>query len=156
MKGEGQIVARLTITPNERLNPVERNALLCSILKFFLPGNWRMIRSTHIIEAVHRQRSALTMAARPRHDAVKRGRNPTSKSACCLRVSTVLVLYNYMIMQLPARKHTDTADRSHDPPSRIIVEHHDLPAGTFPRDDVVLPSSRLFFFNKLIRNSRVN
>jgi hypothetical protein len=41
-----------TMTPNERLNPVDRNALLSSILKFLLPGNCRMMRSTHIIEAV--------------------------------------------------------------------------------------------------------
>jgi hypothetical protein len=44
-----------TMTPNDRLKPVDRNALLSSILKFFLPGNWRMIRSTHIIDAAHSQ-----------------------------------------------------------------------------------------------------
>jgi hypothetical protein len=41
-----------TITPNERLKPVDKNALLSSILKFFLPGNWRIMRSTHIMDAV--------------------------------------------------------------------------------------------------------
>lgn len=44
--------ARLTITPKLRLNPVDKKVLLSSILKFFFPGNWRIIRSTHIIEAV--------------------------------------------------------------------------------------------------------
>jgi hypothetical protein len=40
------------ITPNERLNPVDKKELLSSILKFLRPGNWRMIRSTHITDAV--------------------------------------------------------------------------------------------------------
>jgi hypothetical protein len=40
-----------TMTPNERLSPEERNALLSSSLKFSFPGNRRMMRSTHIIEA---------------------------------------------------------------------------------------------------------
>lgn len=45
-------VATRTITPKERLNPVDRNALLSSILKFLFPGNRRMMRSTHIIDAI--------------------------------------------------------------------------------------------------------
>lgn len=39
------------MTPNERLSPDDRNALLSSILKFFFPGNWRITRSMHIIDA---------------------------------------------------------------------------------------------------------
>lgn len=40
-----------TITPNDKLSPVERKALLSSILKFRCPGNKRTTRSTHIIDA---------------------------------------------------------------------------------------------------------
>jgi hypothetical protein len=40
-----------TMTPKDRLSPVDKNALLSSILKFFLPGKYRTMRSTHIIEA---------------------------------------------------------------------------------------------------------
>lgn len=41
-----------TMTPKERLSPVDKNVLLSSILKFFMPGKRRMMRSTHIIDAV--------------------------------------------------------------------------------------------------------
>lgn len=39
------------MTPKDKLNPVERKVLLSWILKFFLPGNCRTIKSTHIIDA---------------------------------------------------------------------------------------------------------
>lgn len=50
------------MTPKERLRPVDKNALLFSILKSFFPGNWRMIRSTHIIDAPNVHAMPLTTA----------------------------------------------------------------------------------------------
>lgn len=50
------------MTPKDRLNPVDRKALLSSILKFFLPGNWRIMRSTHIIDAPNVHAIPLTTA----------------------------------------------------------------------------------------------
>lgn len=50
------------ITPKDRLNPVDRKALLSSILKFFLPGNCRIMRSTHIIDAPNVHAIPLTTA----------------------------------------------------------------------------------------------
>jgi hypothetical protein len=67
-------VANLTITPKERLSPVDKNVLLSSILKFFFPGNWRMIRSTHIIDAVHKSVQLSMKFFNPGIEAVSRGK----------------------------------------------------------------------------------
>ena len=73
-------VANLTMTPKERLSPVDKNVLLSSILKFFFPGNWRMIRSTHIIDAVHKLVQLSMKFFDPGIEAVSRGKKHTSKS----------------------------------------------------------------------------
>jgi len=46
-----RILPTLTMTPNERLSPDDKKALLSSNLKFSFPGILRMMRSTHIIDA---------------------------------------------------------------------------------------------------------
>lgn len=63
---EVSLLSTLTMTPKERLSPVDRKALLCSILKFLLPGNWRIMMSTHIIEAISCQFSCLSLSGHSR------------------------------------------------------------------------------------------
>jgi hypothetical protein len=69
------------MTPNERLNPVDRNELLSSILKFFFPGSSRITRSTHIIDA-----SVALVQRLPLHNT---HRKHTSKRARCNTVSLI-------------------------------------------------------------------
>jgi hypothetical protein len=73
-------MSNLTMTPKERLSPVDKNVLLSSILKFFFPGNWRMIRSTHIIDAVRKSVQPSMKFFNPGIEAVSRRKMHTSKS----------------------------------------------------------------------------
>jgi hypothetical protein len=41
-----------TMTPKLKLNPALKKGLLSSILKSFFPGNCRIIKSTHIMDAI--------------------------------------------------------------------------------------------------------
>jgi hypothetical protein len=122
-----------TITPNERLNPVDKKELLSSILKFLRPGNWRMIRSTHITDAVYgisMNPIYLESAAQP-----KKTSPPT--------VQAVVRQYSLLSARRHrrSRSHTYAAHDGHDPAAGVIVEHaarirrqarwH---AGTFLRD----------------------
>jgi hypothetical protein len=99
------------MTPKERLKPVERKVLLSSILKSFMPGNRRMMRSTHIIDATVRQlyNNDPQDAARlpPKVHAV-------DPLAWISRVET--------IMHIAVR--TYPRNDRHDPPAGIIVEAH--------------------------------
>jgi hypothetical protein len=88
------------MTPKERLKPVDKNVLLSSILKFFLPGNWQMMRSTHIIEATCNQlsNSGIHEVARPLLEAERGNNVPPNVHA----VHALVVILEIQFMQFAA------------------------------------------------------
>ena len=76
-----QLYTTRTMTPNERLKPVDKKALLSSILKFLRPGNWRMIKSTHIIDAMYCVNTNLVYLESPTRP--KKTLPPTVHAAVC-------------------------------------------------------------------------
>lgn len=69
------------------------------------------------------------------------GINLTSKCTCCLRVSSSAPREIHAASRAIVN-HTYAADRSHDPPTRIVIENHGACLQVYTLgNDVVMPSS---------------